>query len=338
MQDKTKTMARRLPAWHAFARRLAGALALAALSAMAAAPAQAAGAYPSRPIEFWIPFPPGGPTDAPIRALLDAAGKELKQSMVPINKPGAGATLAATVMSQTAAPDGYTLALVAANIFRMPHLQKTAYDPRKDFTYIIGLTNYRYGLVVRADAPWKTLEAFLAYAKAHPGKVTYAAVGTGSSGHIAMEKLGKAAGASFTFAPYKGGSEELMALMAGDIDAVLDPGWGQYALAGKVRPLAIVGDSRFPRFQEVPTLKERGYDISASSQVGIVGPRGMDPAVVKRLHDAFRKAAQSPVYQKALEAIDLQEVYLSSEQYARFAAQQYEREKTTVRELGIRLD
>ncbi|MGO4332644.1 tripartite tricarboxylate transporter substrate binding protein [Cupriavidus sp. 2TAF22] len=345
MQDKTKAGALPRPAWRSLARRLGGLggmLALAALTAAVSvsvsAPALAAGPYPARPIEFWIPFPPGGPTDAPMRALLNAAGKELKQSIVPINKPGAGATLAATVMSQTAAPDGYTLALVAANIFRMPHLQKTVYDPRKDFTYIIGLTNYRYGLVVRADAPWKTLEDFLAYARANPGKVTYAAVGTGSSGHIAMEKLGKAAGAKFTFAPYKGGSEELMALMAGDIDAVLDPGWGPYAVAGKVRPLAIVGDARFPRFKDVPTLKERGFDITASSQVGVVGPRGMDPAVVRQLHDALRKAAQSPAYQAALEAIDLQEVYLSNDQYAQFAAQQYEREKVVVRELGIRLD
>lgn len=301
-------------------------------------PAFAADAYPSRPIEFWIPFPPGGPTDASLRVLLDGAGKALNQRMVPINKPGVGATLAASVMTQTAASDGYTLSMVAANIFRMPHLQKTAYDPRKDFTYIIGLTNYRYGLVVRADARWKSLEEFLAYAKANPGKVTYASVGIGSSGHIAMEKLGKAAGVQFTFAPYKGGSEEMMALLGGNVDAVLDPGWGQYAVAGKVRALAIVGESRFPRFKEVPTLKERGYDITASSQVGIVGPKGMDPVIVKRLHDAFRMATQAPAYAKSLEAIDLEDVYLSSEQYVKFAAEQYEREKSSVRELGINLD
>jgi tripartite-type tricarboxylate transporter receptor subunit TctC len=273
-----------------------------------------------------------------LRVLLDGAGKALNQRMVPINKPGVGATLAASAMAQTAASDGYTLSMVAANIFRMPHLQKTAYDPRKDFTYIIGLTNYRYGLVVRADARWKSLEEFLAYAKANPGKVTYASVGIGSSGHIAMEKLGKAAGVQFTFAPYKGGSEEMMALLGGNVDAVLDPGWGQYAVAGKVRALAIVGESRFPRFKEVPTLKERGYDITASSQVGIVGPKGMDPVIVKRLHDAFRIATQAPAYAKSLEAIDLEDVYLSSEQYAKFAAEQYEREKSSVRELGIKLD
>lgn len=301
-------------------------------------PAFANGAFPTRPIEFWIPFPPGGPTDASLRVLMAAAGKELGQQVVPVNKPGAGATLAAQVMSQSAAPDGHVLSMVAANIFRMPHLQKTPYDPLKDFTYIIGLTNYRYGIVVRADAKWKNLEEFLAHARANPGKVTYGAVGIGSSGHIAMEKLAKAAGAQMTFVPYKGGAEEMTALMGGEVDAVLDPGWGQYVAGGKLRALAIVGESRFPRFKDVPTLKELGYDITASSQVGIVGPKGMDPGVVRTLHDAFRKATRDPAYIKSLETIDLEDVYLSSEDYTRFAAEQYERERKTVQQLNIKLN
>jgi tripartite-type tricarboxylate transporter receptor subunit TctC len=308
------------------------------LSLLACLPAAfAAGPFPSKSVEFWIPFPPGGSTDGTLRLLLAAAGKELGQQVLPINKPGAGATLAASVMSQAASPDGYTVSMVAANIFRMPHLQKTAYDPLKDFTYIMGLTNYRYGLIVRADSKWKNLQEFLDYAKANPGRVTYGSVGIGSSGHIAMEKLARAAGTQMTFVPYKG-SEEIMALLSGDIDAVLDPGWGQYAAAGKVRPLAIVGENRFDRFKDVPTLKELGYDITASSQVGIVGPKGMDPKVVKTLHDAFKKAMRDPAYLKALEANDLEEVYLSSEQYTQFAAEQAERERRTVKQLDIRLN
>ena len=310
----------------------------AVLALLACLPAAvAAGQFPSKPVEFWIPFPPGGSTDGALRLLLAAAGKELGQQVLPINKPGAGATLAASVMSQAAPPDGYTVSMVAANIFRMPHLQKTAYDPLKDFTYIMGLTNYRYGIIVRADSKWKTLQEFLDYAKANPGKVTYGSVGIGSSGHIAMEKLARAVGTQMTFVPYKG-SEEIMALLSGDIDAVLDPGWGQYAAAGKVRALAIVGENRFDRFKDVPTLKELGYDITASSQVGIVGPKGMDPKVVKTLHDAFRKAMRDPAYLKALEANDLEEVYLGSEQYTQFAAEQVERERRTVKQLDIKLN
>lgn len=298
----------------------------------------AAGPFPSRPIEFWIPFPPGGPTDASLRTLLNAASKEIGQQIIPVNKPGAGATLAASVMAQSAAPDGHVLSMVASNIFRMPHLQKTPYDPLKDFTYIMGLTNYRYGIVVRADAKWKNLEEFLADAKANPRKMTYGSVGIASSGHIAMEKLAKAAGASMTFVPYKGGAEELTALMAGEVDAVLDPGWGQYVTSGKLRPLAIVGEARFPRFKDIPTLKELGYDVTASSMVGIVGPKGMDPKVVKTLHDAFKKATQDPAYQKALQVIDLEEVYLSSEDYTKFAGEQYERERRVVQQLEIKLN
>jgi tripartite-type tricarboxylate transporter receptor subunit TctC len=315
--------------------RRAGAAALMLLAWLPAA--FAAGQFPTRPVEFWIPFPPGGSTDGALRLLLAAAGKELGQQVLPINKPGAGATLAAQVMSQSAAPDGYTVAMVAANIFRMPHLQKTPYDPMKDFSYIIGLTNYRYGIIVRADSKWKTLQDLLDHARANPGKVSYGSVGIGSSGHISMEKLARAAGVQMTFIPYKG-SEEIMALLSGDIDVVLDPGWGQHASAGKVRPLAIVGENRFERFKDVPTLKELGYDITASSQIGVVGPRGMDLKVVKTLHDAFRKAMHDPAYLKALEANDLEEVYLSSEQYTQFAAEQYEREKRTVKQLDIKLN
>ncbi|WP_334188745.1 tripartite tricarboxylate transporter substrate binding protein [Noviherbaspirillum sp.] len=313
--------------------------AVAAVAMMTMVPAAfASGQFPTRQIEFWVPFPPGGPTDASLRVLMAAAGKELGQQVIPINKPGAGATLAAQVMSQSSTPDGHTVSMVASNIFRMPHLQKTPYDPLKDFTYIIGLTNYRYGLVVRNDAKWKNLEEFLAYAKANPGKVTVGAVGVGSSGHIAMEKLARAVGTQMTFVPYKGGAEEMLALMGGEVDAILDPGWGQHAATGKIRPLAIVGENRFPRFKDVPTLKELGYDITASSQVGIVGPKGMDPKVVKALHDAFKKAMRDPAYIKAMETIDLEEVYLSSEEFTKFAFEQYEREKRTVQQLNIKLN
>jgi tripartite-type tricarboxylate transporter receptor subunit TctC len=310
---------------------------LALLSVLPATATATAAPFPSRPIEFWIPFPPGGGTDAAIRVLATLASKELGQQVVPVNKPGAGATLAASVMAQSAASDGYVVALVAANILRLPHLQKTPYDPLKDFTYIMGLTNYRYGIVVRADAKWKTLPELLAYAKANPGKVNYGAVGIGSSGHIAMEQLSRAAGVSMNFVPYKG-SDELIALLGGDIDVVLDPGWGPYVSTGKMRALSIVGETRFPRFPDVPTLKELGYQVTASSQVGIVGPRGMDPKVVKVLHDAFRKAARDPLYIQSLERIDLEEVYMGSEDYTKFAHAQYERERATVRQLKIKLN
>lgn len=308
-----------------------------ALTALAVLPAAYADNFPSRAVSLWIPFPPGGSTDAVLRTLAAGAATPLGQQVVPINKPGAGATLAASVMAQTAEPDGYTVSMIAANIFRMPHLQKVTYDPLKDFTYIIGLTNYRYGIVVRQDAPWKNLEELLAYAKANPNKLTYGSVGIGSAGHIAMERLAKAANFKATFVPYKG-SEELISLMAGEIDVVVDPGWGSFAANGKMRPLAIVGDNRFPRFKDVPTLKELGYDITAASQVGIVGPKNMDPKVVKTLHDALKKATESPTYQKALEAIDMEPIYMSSDEYKKFAADQFERERRFVQQLNIKLN
>lgn len=300
--------------------------------------AGAAEPFPSKPISLLIPFPPGGGSDPSMRALGAAMGAQLKTPVVALNRPGATGTLAASTMAQTAAPDGYTISLVLSNIFRAPHLQKTTYDPVKDFTYIIGLGQYRFGIVVRADSKWKTLPELIAYAKANPGKLSYASVGTGGSGQIAMERLARAADIKVTFIPYKGIAEEMMALAAGDIDVVIDPGWGPYAISGKVRPLAAVATQRYPRFKDVPTLKELGWDIAASSQSGIVGPKGMDPTVVKTLHDALKKATQDPVYTKLMETLDVDQAYLSSADFTKFAAEQFERERHIVLQLGIKLN
>lgn len=318
-------------------RRTLIALASAPLTAIAPSLALGEDAYPNRPVTMILPFPPGGATDSQMRALALAAGKTLGQPVVVTNQPGLAGTLGPATMARQAKPDGYTVSIVPATLFRLPHLQKATYDPRTDFTYILNLTGYTNGLVVRADAPWQTLQELLADAKAHPGKISYGSTGIGSGGHIAMERLLRATGVRLTFVPYKGMAEETTALLGGHLDVISDPGWGPLVESGKARLLATLGEQRLKRWSQTPTLKELGYDITVVSPVGLVGPKGLPPAVLTRLHDAFKAAMADPAYQRILEQSDQPAVYMDSRTYHQYAVEQYAREKQFLDQLGIKL-
>ena len=147
--------------------------------------------FPEKPVTLIVGFPPGGATDTTLRAFADAASKTLGKRVLVENKPGASGTIAATYLANNVKPDGYTVAQISQPTFRLPHLQRTNFNPLNDFTYIIGITAYTFGVVVRSDSPWKTWQELIAYAKANPGKLTYATSGTGSTAHVAME-IGRA--------------------------------------------------------------------------------------------------------------------------------------------------
>ncbi|CAG2154223.1 hypothetical protein LMG26411_04584 [Cupriavidus numazuensis] len=319
------------------ARRLF--LAIASGAALyAAMPAFAGEAFPVRPITLVLPFPPGGASDTQLRALAIAAAKDLGQPIVVVNRPGNGGTIAPAAMAHSAAPDGYTIALAVRTLLRLPHLSKVNFDPLKDFTYIIGLSGFSFGVVVANDAPWKSLKELIDDARARPGAITYGASGRGSSGHIAMERLARAAGVRLNFIPYKGTAEEVKDLLGGHLAAYADPGWGSMLESGKVRVLATMGEVRLKRWPQVPTLKELGYDIVVTSPIGLIGPRGMDPSVVARLHDAFRRAMVDPAYIRTMEQNDQVQEYLGSDAYTKSAAREFAREKAVVHELGITLE
>ncbi|KQP19296.1 tripartite tricarboxylate transporter substrate binding protein [Pseudorhodoferax sp. Leaf265] len=314
-------------------------LALASVGTLlAAVPTSAADAFPLRPITLILPFPAGGVSDVQLRALAASASKDLGQPIVVVNRPGNGGTLAPAAMARSAAPDGYTIALAVPTLLRYPHLGRVSYDPLQDFTYLIGLSGYSFGIVVRDDAPWKSLKDMLDDARARPGAIAYAAIGRGSSGHVAMERLARAAGVRLNFVPFKGTGEEANALLGGHIAMYSDPGWGAMLESGKVRVLATMGEARLKRWPRIPTLKESGYDIVVTSAIGLIGPRGMDRAVAARLHDAFRKAMEDPAYVRVMEQNDQVPEYLDSEAYTQSAAREFEREKAAMRELGITLE
>jgi tripartite-type tricarboxylate transporter receptor subunit TctC len=293
--------------------------------------------FPTRPVTLIVPWPPGGSTDIAMRALAQATEKHLGQSIVIENRPGAAGTLGPGNMAATARPDGYTVAQLPISIFRIPYIQKTAWDPGKDFTYIVHLTGYTFGAVVRADAPWKTFLELIDYAKANPGKVNYGTPGAGSSLHITMEQIAKAKGIKWTQVPFKGGADNMNALLGGHIDVTTDStGWAELVNAGKFRLLVTWGAQRTKNWPTVPTLKEIGIDMVSNSPFGIGGPKGMDPAVVKVLHDAFKKGMEEQFYKDTMLKLDMEPYYLGTADYHAYAMQQIGEQRQLVEELGLR--
>ena len=304
--------------------------------ACAAALAQGQSPFPAKPLTMIVPWPAGGSTDQSMRAFTEAASRQLKVTINVENKPGAGGTLGPVTMAQTAKPDGYVLSQMPMGMFRIPHMQKLAVDPLRDFTYIINLTGYTFGMVVRGDSPWQTFREFIDYAKAHPGKVNYGSTGTGTSPHLLIEMVAQREGLELVHVPYKGNAELTAALLGGHIMAQSDAtGWGPHVDAGRFRLLVTFGAARTKRWPNVPTAKELGLGIVSNSPYGIVGPKGMDPKLVAQLHDAFKRALEDPEHLKALEKYDQEVFYMNSEDYVKWARDTFRDERQLIERLGM---
>jgi tripartite-type tricarboxylate transporter receptor subunit TctC len=310
-------------------------LALAALALAAfASPAALAQGYPSRAITLIVPWPAGGSTDTHMRKLAELASRQLGQAVIIENKPGASGMLGPAGMARNAAPDGYTISQLTVAAFRQPYMQKVDWDPIRDFTYIIGVSGYTFGLVVRSDSPFKSFGDVMAFARAHPGEMSYASTGTGTSPHLLVEDLAAKAGVQLLHVPFKGNADSTQALLGGHVMVQSDAtGWGKFVDQGAFRLLVTFGDQR-TRWG-APTAKELGYDVVSYSPYGIVGPKGMDPKVVKVLHDAFKKAMDDPEHQKVLQQLDQVYWYKSSDDYAKWAAEDYVSERALIERLGL---
>ena len=291
--------------------------------------------FPNKPITLICPWPAGGSSDLVMRAIAESVGKQLGQQMVIENRPGASGTMGAGAMVN-ARPDGYLLTQLPISVFRLPLMNKTPFDPLKDITYIINVTGYTFGLIVKADAPWKDLAEFVAYAKANPDKVTYGTPGTGTTPHLAVEQFALKAGIKLSHIPFKGFAENMQSLLGGHTMALSDStGWAPIVDAGKARLLATYGSKRTKRWPQVPTLLDAGYNTVSDSPFGFGGPKGMDPKVVKILHDAFRKAMDEPSVLAMLEKYDQPLIYMNGADYTKFAKKTIEEEKPLIDRLGM---
>jgi tripartite-type tricarboxylate transporter receptor subunit TctC len=292
--------------------------------------------FPTKPVTLIVPWPAGGSTDIYFRKLGEVAARHLGQPLVIDNKPGGSGMNGPATMAKTARPDGYTISQLAISAFRMPHMQKVDWDPIGDFTYIIGLAGYTFGVVVRADSPFKSFQDLLTYARANPGKLSYATPGTGTSLHLAMEEVAAKAGVQFLHIPFKGYADGAIALMGGHVMVQVDStGWAKQVDAGAQRLLATLGDKR-TRWG-APTVKELGVDTVSNSPFGLVGPKGMPREVVKVLHDAFKKSLDDPEYLKVLAQLDQPAWYMSSEDYAQWAVGMLKAERATIERVGLLL-
>ena len=298
--------------------------------AIAFAATASAQQFPTKPVTLIVPWAAGGTTDITMRALAEATAKRLGQPVIVENKPGAGGILGAAAMVN-ARPDGYMVTQIPISVFRIPHVERTPFDPMTDLTYIVGISGYTFGVVVRSESPWKTWSEFVTFAKANPDKISYGTPGTNTSLHITMEEIAFKQGIKWLHVPHKGNAPSMVALLGGHIDSVADStGWAPHVSAGKVRLLVTWGENRTKRWPDVPTLKELGYGIVSNSPYGLAGPKGMDPKVVKILHDAFKKGAEDPIHTAILEKYDQDLWYRSTEDYARYARETFAAEKATM--------
>jgi len=262
---------------------------LAAVLLSCAAHAQS---WPAKPVRFVVPFPPGGATDVAARALADKLSRALDQQFVVDNRAGASGGIGAAEVAR-AAPDGYTF-LFAADPVETLHLvmKSVQFDLERDFVPVTQVTTQPLAIAVHTSVPAKTIQEFIALAKANPGKYSFGHSGLGSGQHLTGELFKKLAGIDMVQVPYKGGAPAVQDLVAGQIPvAVL----GSTPLiphhkAGRIRILAFTSKERFPTMPEIPTLWESGYAVDTGQWLGLLAPRGASPEIVNRLYAESKKA------------------------------------------------
>jgi tripartite-type tricarboxylate transporter receptor subunit TctC len=259
-----------------------------------------------------------------MRALAEATANYLGQPIEVKNLPGASGVLGAVALKKARA-DEHIISQMPFTVFRAPYLMEQApFDPRYDFTYIAGVSAYTFGVVVRNNSRWKTWSQFLEYAKAYPNKVSFGTPGTFTTPHITMNEIARIHGIKWIHSPFRGSTEDMEALLKGEIDVAADSSsWGQYVDAGKMRLLVTWGSRRTKHWASVPTLKEYGDNIVSDSPYGLAGPKGMDEQNVKTLHDAFKKGIEDPLHLSALKRYDQQVWYMSSHSYTKWANQTF---------------
>ena len=300
------------------------------------APGLRAAGYPERPLIFICPWSAGGTADVTMRALCQAAGKELGQAIAVENRAGAAGMLGLRAMAN-ARPDGYTVGQIPISVTRFSQLGSVKLDPLKELTYIARVAGQTFGTVVPPGAPWKTLQDLVADAKAHPDTITYASAGVGGATHVGWEEFLLAAGVKMNHIPFKGGADALAAVLGGHVQVLVDSSsWAPHVRDGKLRLLATWGEQRTKEFKDVPTLKESGFNVVVDAPNGIGAPRGLEPAVLDRLRAAFKVAAASPEFANACAKIDAPLMYQDSPEYARYVEATYRKETELIERLKLK--
>jgi tripartite-type tricarboxylate transporter receptor subunit TctC len=290
--------------------------------------------FPTKPIRIIVPFGAGGSNDVTTRALAKATEKHLGRSIFIENITGGGGVVGANAIV-AAHPDGYTIGTSVPSMLIAPDLKKATYDASKDFTYIIGVMGFTFGVVVRKDAPWKTFREFLVDAKLNPEKLSYGTPGVGTFQQLTMERIAKLQGIKWVSVPFRGDPDAINSLLGGNIHAVATTSsWAPQVASGDLRLLVTWGAERANSWPSVPTLKESGVDVVVSAPYGLAGPKGLDPNVVGILHDAFKKGSAEPAFTATLARLNEDPIYLGPDEYRNFAAQRITEWRKMIEEVG----
>lgn len=298
-------------------KRLSSLLSAALLAAGLHATAQAQPApYPAKPVEMIVPWPAGGGTDVIARVYAEAARPNFAQPILVVNRPGAIGSIGFSEAS-AAKPDGYKVVLATPELLIAPYLGigRASYE---NFIPIARINADPSAITVRTDAPWKTVEEFLAYARANPGKATLSTSGSGAVPDIAALAIEEKTGIKFTRVPYQGEAPAIQAALAGQVDAtVVAPGaLSVHVKADKLRVLAVTSAKRIAEFAEVPTLKERGVDIAIGTWRGLMVPKGTPPEIVRQWTELTKKVSADPKYQETLKRQNVNLIYEDGEAFA----------------------
>ncbi|WP_417220212.1 Bug family tripartite tricarboxylate transporter substrate binding protein [Achromobacter spanius] len=303
--------------------------------------AQAAG-YPEKPVTMIVPFVPGGSSDITARSVTPMLSQTLGQTFVVENKPGANSAIGAQALARST-PDGYTMMVGSIGTFAINEAlyKNLAYNPSKDFTYLTQAVRNPNVLVAATKFPASTVAELVAYAKKNPGSVSYASSGTGSSDHLSAVLFRQRTGSTGVDVPYKGGGAAIADLLGGQVNVSFQNlgAVQNHIKAGKLKALAITGDTRATDLPDVPTLAEAGIkDMVVYSWQGFAVPKATPADVVEKLSKALQDALRDPKTKQTLQGLGFEVVANTPQQFAAFQQAEVKRWKDVIQKANIQLE
>jgi tripartite-type tricarboxylate transporter receptor subunit TctC len=297
--------------------------------------------FPSHPLTIIVPIPPGGAPDIAARVLADKLGQTLGQPVVVENRVGANGNIANEMVAK-AAPDGYTLGLLAdSQITINPHLyKKMPIDTLKDLVPVSPVAVNQFVLTVNPSLPVRTFPEFIEYAKKADPPLAYASGGNGSQHHLTMEMLKQRTGIRLLHVPYKGGAPAAAATVAGETAAVWSGSSNAAQIkAGRLRPIAVSGAHRSPLYPDLPTISEFYPGFENSIWLGLFGPAGIPEATLAKLRAEIKRVLESPDVKQKMNAAGGLDPYLASpEEFAALIQRDYEKYAKVVKDIGLKVD
>jgi len=297
-------------------------------------------AYPDKPVHFIVPFSPGGGAESTARIIAAKLGPALGQPIVVETRPGAGSSIGTQFVAQSR-PDGYTILLNTNASTILPNMQKLPWDPVKDLMPVSLVATYPLAVIAHPSTPATTLPELVAYAKAHPGKLSYGSSGAGGPTQLGAELFKREAGVDILHVPYKGNAPATLAVLGGEVNLTFDSLVGPLAniRAGRLRALAVTGKKRSPLLPDVPTVTETGVaKFSYKAWNGVSVPKGTPPEIVQRLNAEIVRIVAMPEVNRQLAELGYEPMATTPAQMGERVAADLARNAKVIKDMNLRLD